>query len=295
MLTLPYVTTLEFKAYPTFLDLLNLRSGDTLLADQDAQLYNMLLVASQWADNYVHMGDDGTLQAHQRVEFASCRMRPDGSIRYHPNHIPVTSLVGLSFGANPQTLTVAPVTTTWTQDRRQLMVWPQTINGVWSGQLQFGAPTASTDLFCQWTYIAGYVNTRLSQQASAGSMSIQVSDATGIAPGVVLRVWDPGLEEAVTVAGTYTAGSTTVPLTTGTQFTHTLTNGPLSVSALPADIHQAVIMYASALLLRPDTAAEDAFPDARVKPSTRDTDPRKDGSGLIAEAERLLQPYRRVR
>lgn len=89
MLTLPYVTTASFRAYPTFLDVMNLRSGDSSAVDQDQELYNILLAASAWADNYVEMSAaDGTLTAHTRTEVARVRTNRTGRIPTTPTTYP---------------------------------------------------------------------------------------------------------------------------------------------------------------------------------------------------------------
>jgi hypothetical protein len=46
--------------------------------------------------------------------------------------------------------------------------------------------------------------------------------------------------------------------------------------------------------MRPDTTAEDQFPNTQLGSNTRRNDPRN-GSGLIAEAARTLSSYGRVR
>ena len=67
------------------------------------------------------------------------------------------------------------------------------------------------------------------------------------------------------------------------------------LSGMPADMRLAVINYAVAQLLRPDTSSEDAYPDTRLSSGTRQADPRQDGSGLVVEAVRILTRYARVR
>ena len=81
-----------------------------------------------------------------------------------------------------------------------------------------------------------------------------------------------------------------MPLTGPLVFAHTADAG---ISALPADAHLAVIFYAIALLDRPDSEAEDAFPGTKASPNTQSgsTGP----VGLVIEAERLLEVLRRVR
>lgn len=297
MLTAPYVTTAAFGAHPTLLDLLGLRSGDTSTAHQTAELYNILLMASSWADDYVNGGDDGragpVLGAHAVTENA--RIRPDrqGRLKFHPTDKPVRRVTGLSWGYQPNSLQAATdLTGVWVERGKQIVVELVPL-GTQFGQLQFGGPVLGTEVYTTWTYVAGYPTTTLAADAAAAATSVVVADPTGIYPGDTLRLWDPGVEEAVTVASGYVAGSTTVPLVAALANAHTAGAG---FSALPPAAHNAVIMYATALLMRPDTVKEDEFPDAPAgSESTRAKDPRQDGSGLVAEAKRLLQPYRRVR
>lgn len=299
MLTLPYVTTASFKAYPTFLNVMNLRPGDASLSDQDDELYNILLKASAMADSYVEFGVSsgaaatGTLTAHTRTENVRLRTRNDGRISYHPNHVPVTALTALSTGVSPNNLTpVTDLTNFWIEDGRQIVGYPGGVTSPGMALLQFGAVAVSADIYAQWTYTAGFSNTVLAASATAGATSIQVKDATGLVPGSVLRIWDPGAEEAVTVAPGYTSG-TSLPLTSPLANAHTNTV-PTGVSGLSADIHLAVMLYAVALLQRPGSSKKDSFPSTTVKPNTS-VGSGHDGSGFVLEAEHLLEPLRRVR
>lgn len=287
--TTPYLTVATFKAYPTYLDLQNLRSGDTVLADQDAELYNMLLRASTWAVGHCNQ----PLHAHSMTQ--NTRLRPDrqGRLKWHPAHNPVKQVTALSYGYRPnQMQAVADLTGIWTEDDRQAVVAEIAPLGTGFNSIQFGPPSGLSEVYTTWTYLAAYVTTTLANSPIQGASSVEVADPTGVVAGDVLRIWEPGTEEPVTVANTYTTGSTTVPLTSGLLHDHAAGAG---ISQLPADAQQAVVNYAVALLLRPDTSKDDAFPDAPVQPTTRDEDSRKDGSGLVAEAIRLLRPYRRVR
>jgi hypothetical protein len=292
VLTAPHVTVAEFRASPTLLDTLNLRSGQPPEA-QDHELHNVLLRASAWADNVVSAGG---FAAHTTTE--QCRIRSDayGRLRLNPSDIPVISVASISYGATMGNLTTFTDPTVWIEDGRQVIA-ELTGASVWSGALQFGAPVAS-DLFVRWSYTAGYVSTVLAASADAGDDEIAVADPSGIHAGAVLRIWDPGCEEAVTVGGSYVAGSATVPLASGLASAHTVGTGPagaVGVSGLPADAHLAVTQAATAALIRPDSLAEDAYPDTSLKTSTREVDPRHEGSGLVLEAKRILRSYRRAR
>lgn len=284
----PYLTVATFKAYPTYLDLQNLRSGDSALAHQDAELYNMLLRASSWAYDQC----DQPLHAHTLTE--NTRLRPDreGRLKFHSPHNPVKALTALSYGYSPDSMqAVTDLSSQWIEDDRQISLAVTRLGGAFTS-IQFGSPSAGTQVYTRWTVTAGYVSTVLAADVALGATSVTVKDPTGLVAGDVLRIWEPGLEEAVTVAPSYVTGSTTVPLTTGLANLHTSGAG---ISQMPAAVQQAVVNYAVALLLRPDTAKEDAFPDARVDVATRGDDSRQDGSGLVAEAVRLLRKYHRTR
>lgn len=295
LLSVPYMSTAEFVEWPTFLDLLNLRSGDTSLTDQTATLNKILLSASAWVDNYCEMGADGSLTAHARTE--NKRMRPDrwGRFLWHPDHTPLISLTSMGYGTTIGSLTTYTAPAVFVEDARTAVVDLQAGNAQWSGSLQFGAPSAGGEVYTTWSYLAGYPNTLLTTTANAGATSLQLSEVMGIQAGQTLRVYDPGFDESITVASAWTptTGPASIPLASGLLNGHA-TGAPVRVSAIPQDVFQATGLYAIALLMRPDTAAEDAFPDMRGGISTRLADSRKDGSGLVFEAQHLLEPYRRV-
>lgn len=295
MITLPYVTVASFKAYPTFLDLQNLRSGNNVAADQDAELFNELLKSAAWVDNVTQMSaGDGTLSAHSRVENSRLRVARDGRISFHPDHNPVTDVTALLLGPSPNQLTpVTDLTNLWIEDSTQVVGWPGGGAAPGMGALQFGTPIPANEVFAQWTYTAGYANTLLGAAVVAGGTSITVPDTTGITKGTVLRIWDPGKEEAVTVSQAYT-GTTTLPLTAGLKNAHDPTTTPIGVSAIPADVHLASILHTCHLLERPDSDAEDAYPGTTMRPNASAGSTRT-GTGFLADALALLGPYSRTR
>lgn len=289
MITLPYVTTASFKAHPTFLDLLNLRSGDPSLSNQTAELNNILLMASSMADNYCELGAEGSLSAHTRVE--NKRMRPDrfGRLLWHPDHTPFVSLLSVAYGVTMSGMTTVTNPATFAEDNRQIVVDIQSGNAQWSGRLQFGLPTG--ELYTTWTYLCGWANTVLAAPAITGAISVVVSDATGITAGSTLRIWDPGKEEPVTVASSYTSG-TTIPLVSPLRTWHDPTPSDVGISGLPPSAHLAVINFACFLLQRPDSEFEDTYPSTSVRPNTRVGSAH--GSGFASVAQGLLEPFRRV-
>ncbi|WP_030237904.1 hypothetical protein [Streptomyces sp. NRRL S-350] len=291
MLTLPYVTPAAFRAHPTFLDTYNLRSGNSSLAAQDAELTNVLLMSSQWADNYCRQ----PLAVHQTTQQHTARYDRAGNLRIRADHTPVLSVQSIAYGHNPTALTVVNQPAYW--DDSGNLVFPPNI-GPWSGALSFTSPQLGGSVFARVTYLAGHVATVLTAPQSAGDQSVSVPDITGLQPGQSYRLWEPGAEETITASSTWSPPVPTgqpmpgiVPLASPLLFAHTAGMG---LSGLPADVHLAVINYATASLMRPDTAAEDAFPDTSLSAGIRQRDSRRDGSGLVAEAQRLLAPYRRV-
>lgn len=297
MLAAPYVSIMAFKAHPTYLDLDDLRSGSSSEGDQDAELANILLMASDWCDNYAEQ----QLGAHQVVQ--NCRGRIDrtGALKLHLDESPYLALTQLGYGYTPTSLTVLASPPVWVQNNN-LAVTIGGGSGPWSGSLQFGAGAPGSELYVQVAYTAGWVGTQLSAASIAGATSVTVADPTGIVPGGRYRIWDPGAEETVTVSTSWVPPALTVPasppaptavtLASATAFAHSAGH---DFSGWPSELRLAVINYAISQLMRPDTSAEDAYPDTHMASGTRQADSRQDGSGLVAESERVLERFRRVR
>lgn len=283
--TLPFVTTAAFKAHPTFLDLNSLRSGDNAAADQDAELFNILLMASNWAADEVKM----PLHAHTRTDTGRTFADRRGRLKFHADHTPVRSVSQLAWGVSYSQMQTYNNPTVWREGDETIVY---EINGAsWSwgpGSLQLGSAPVG-ELYTSMTYVAGYSNSVLVGGPALGAMAVTLSDVTGIQPGDVLRIWEPGVEEAVTVAAGYVPGASPVTLAAATTKNHTAGAG---VSQLPAEAHLAVIYYGVATLTHPDRQAEDEFPDSNVSPSTKAGDARQTGAGLVAEAKRLLNLFR---
>lgn len=294
--TVPYVTPAEFQAYPTYLDLDDLRSGDTSPQDQVAELTNLLLISSAWADSFCEQ----PLRAHLVTQNQRARADRYGMLKLHADNNPIITVLSVSYGYTPTAMTtLSSLAGLWIEDGRQVVLPLGGNVGPWSGSLQFGAPATGQELFVSWQYLAGFASTTATGSSAAGASSITVADPIGIIPSGQYRIWEPGAEETVTVSSTYVpptvtvpAAATAIPLAAPAVFAHSAGAG---WSGLPADAHVAVINYATALLMRPDNAREDSFPDTRMASGTRQADSRQDGSGLVEEAERILDVYRRIR
>jgi hypothetical protein len=292
--SIPYVSAAAFRAHPTYLDLDDLRSGSALESDQTAELVNLLLMASDWADNRAGQN----LGAHTVVQNMRARFDRYGNLCLHPDNTPVLAISSIAYGWSPTSLTTVTSPSTWVEDGR-LVIAALGGGGPWTGSLQFGSPVSGGEVFVQLTYTAGWVATQLTADADQGATSVTVADPTGILPGQTYRIWEPGSEEDLTVSTSWTPPSagtpitpTAVPLADPTSYAHTAGH---DFSGMPSDMRLAVTNYAVSALMRPDTAAEDAYPDTALSSGTRQNDPRRDGSGLVAEAERILSRYQRVR
>lgn len=293
MSTLPYVSAAAFKAHPTYLDLNDLRSGSSSPGDQTAELTNVLLMASAWADGQTQQ----RLGAHASTQRLRQRLDRYGQLNIHADRNPVRTVTAIAWGYSPSPLNpVTDLTQMWIEDGRQIITQLAEASIPASAGIQFGGTSPMGELFIQLNYTSGWVATVLEAASDAGAMSLSVVDPTGIEPGGEYRIWEPGSEETVTVAQSWVpttvAAPTTVPLASGAVFAHTAGH---DFSGMPADMRLAVINYAISQLMRPDTAAEDSYPDTSLGSGTRQNDPRQDGSGLVAEAARILTRYARVR
>lgn len=294
MPSIPYVSAEAFRAHPTYLDLDDLRNGSNLDSDQTAELVNVLLMASDWADNRANQN----LSAHTVVQNCTARFDRNGNLRLHPDNTPVLSVASIAYGYTPTALTTVSSPNTWVEDSR-VIISSFAGGGPWSGSLQFGSPVVGGEVFVQLTYTAGWVATQLSADATSSASTLTVADPTGIVPGGTYRIWDPGFEEDITVSPSWlppVAATPVVPvavtLAAPTRYAHTSGH---DFSGMPSDMRMAVTNYAVSMLMRPDTSIEDAYPDTNLSSGTRQNDPRKDGSGLVLEAERILSRYQRIR
>lgn len=304
-LTQPYVTVAEFKAAPTWLDVDDLIPGGGQ-NQQDDELFNVLLKASKWADNFCNK----RLGAHTAFEQFRTRIDRYGRVKLYPADSPVRKVVAFAYGPDPQLMTtLTDFTQVWIENSQGVVVSSIPFRGSFFGSLEFGmVPFQGTEIFCQIQYVAGYACTALSQSVSAGSSSLVVLDPTGFQapaapvsglsvtlPGSTARIWDPAAEEAVTVSAV--SGNTltlTSPLLNG----HTVNPGPagqVNVSELPPEIHQAIVSMAVALMLREDTSGEDPFAGSPGGPALRRSSSGGAAAGLLDNAYELLEPYRRVR
>jgi hypothetical protein len=295
-LSQPYLTAAMFRAYPTWLDTDNLIPGGAG-ALQDDVLTDALLAATDWCIGEV---ENMPLHGHfVQGENTRSRAKASGRIYIRPEHIPLRAITALSWGSDPSYMSAVtlPDATMWIEDGRRVSFMPGGGITQFSGPaLQFG-PTARPpgQVFITWSYVAGYPSSYLTSGVAQSVMSVTVADPTGILPGDVLRIYDPGQSEALTVASTYAPATPTVPpaataipLAAATQYAHAATTG---ITGMPRRILQAVIAYGVALLMREDVSAEE--PESAFGPAARTTSTDRGGqaAGLVNDARGWLRPY----
>lgn len=293
MANVPYVSAAAFRAHPTYLDTDGLRIGDPSAADQTAALSVLLLEASEWADNQCNQ----PLGAHIKVQQFRQRLDRYGRLSVHADDNPVIAVTGLAWGYSTTGLIALPdVSGVWIEDARQILISLPGPSIPASAGLQFGGPAG--EVYARLSYVAGFVATVLEADALAGATSLTVADPTGIVPGGQYRIWEPGVEETVTVAAGWVPPDPTLPVVpTSVALAAPLRNAHVAghdFSGLPADAREAIVQKVMAVLMKPDSTAEDEYPNTSLGSDTRKADPR-DGTGLIAAAARTLANYGRVR
>ena len=296
VVTQPYLTPAMFRAYPTWLDLDNLIPGG-VGAVQDDALADALLAASDWA-----AGEVENMPLHGHLvsgENQRCVLKASGRAYVRPEHIPLRAVTALSWGGDPSNMQPAalPDASMWIEDSRRMSWVPGGgITQFRGPALQFGPRTgAPGQLYVSWDYVAGFPSAVFAEPVTSGASSVTVSDPASILPNDVLRVYDPGITEAMTVAGTYVPSvptipptPTAIPLAANTVNAHAAGTG---ITGMPRKVLQAVIAYTVALLMRTDVSAEE--PASPFGPAARTTESKNGGQagGLVNDARGWLRPY----
>lgn len=283
----PYLTVAEYKDAPTAIDLDNLVYNNIDPEAQDQELKNTIARASSWIDTYCNQVLAATVETEQQ----RTRIRPEGTIIWHPRYNPVVALTDLNFGADPNNLVQVPnPNVCWIEPAQIIFPYAQLgVNFTSQGPLGFGYPSyGNYPIYLKYTYVNGYVNSVI-VSAIATSTSLTVDRGTGILPGEMLRIYDGIKTEDVIVDSTYTFGSTTIPLTDPLIYDH---DPGVSISALPPAIKEAAILVTTAFLkVRGDNSL---VMGVGTQPSQIAPGAQALGEE-IQMAKELLMPYRRIR
>ena len=282
----PYITLQEYKKAPTSIDYDNLVIGGNANA-QDAELSNVILRASSYMDEYFN----ANLNATKYIETQRTRFTNDGYIALHPNNTPIIALESFYYGTDPNNLIqLSDPSTSWFEEQ-QIIIPLSNIATTWSSQgpLSFGGyGLPRQQVYCKYTYVSGYVNNPIAS-ATAGATSLTVERSEGIVPNQKLRIYDGSNGESVTVASTYTYGSTTVPLTSALLYSHTTGS---SIGNIPNAIKEACILITTAFLkIRGDnslTMSVTQYPSQNIEGASR-------YGGEIKLALDIVDKYRRIR
>jgi hypothetical protein len=310
-LAVPYMNAAGFSAYPTWLDLDNLIPGG-LASAQAAELEDVLLTASRWICS--EPLENMRIDAHW-VQGENQRTRVSGSGRLYlrPRDIPLRAITSFSYGWDPSAMSSLslPDSSMWVEDGREVSFRPGGGNASFIGPaIQFGGTgRTGASTYVTWSYIAGYPACAGGLEAScnAGASEIEVADPTGILPGDVLRIYDPGqpsagqpaapLNEAVTVASGYDPALPTfpptpaeIPLASVTTYAHA---AGTMITGMPRDILQSQICYTVALLMREDVAEEAPAATSPFSPAARTTGGGRGGQagGLVNDAYNWAARY----
>jgi hypothetical protein len=282
----PYLTVTEYKNAPTAIDFDNLVVGGNAGA-QDAELANVILRASSFMDEYLNQN----LNASTQTENQRIRLSNSGYLAIHPNNNPVISLQSMSYGTDPNGLTtLSDPSKAWFEGQQIIVPLSQLATTYSSqGALSFGVGAAPRQqMFVTYNYTSGYVNSLIAT-ATATQSTLTVQNANGIVAGMQLRIYDGASSERVTVASTYTYGSTTVPLTAPLAYTHANT---ISIGNLPQAIKEACVLVTTAFLkVRGDnslTMNVTTQPNGNIGGATR-------FGNEMAVALEMLSLYRRIR
>lgn len=216
--TQPYATAVEFNNYPTGVNSFEIVPGASqqIMADTLDQL---LIEASSEADGICNQ----VLACTTEVEFGRRRVDSEGFLWVPTNQFPIVEVDALSVGLPGQMAPYLDLSGGAFPHRNVL-------------RIPYTGTTDNQWVDVQITYLAGYPNAVTTTTSTLGATALTLSGVLGVQPGMVLRVYDPGASENVTVASV--TGSTitlTAPLTAahGTG---------VGVSALPAAIREAVLL-----------------------------------------------------
>jgi hypothetical protein len=297
LITSPYVTVPEFLAAPTWLDNQDLIPGGNT-GQQTAELYNVLLRASGWAERIAEQ----PLRAHTVIWQDRYPVDRWGNIFIVPPHNPIRQVNAVAIGSDFQNMSLITLgaTNPWIEDGKTIILSQATGGGASLSSLQFGGTRPGMDsAYVQYSYVAGYCCTTLTAPANSGTSSLTVADPTGLQPAVtggllgtipgsVARIWEPGNEEAVQVSPTWTAGTSPVQLASPLLNAHAAGAG---VSELPPEVHQAVMELAVGLLMREDVSEDEPYASTPFGPTVRESHSGGKAGGLVSHAREILLRY----
>jgi len=267
---IPYISLSEYQYAPTAMSTRGLKPGGTS-QDQNQVLADTIRRATQWADAMCFGADPAaagvSLAASLAVQSTFTTVK-QGDLRLICDYKPILELIGCDVGGDPSTVTsIGTIAASARFGRRTIYIPFYGVpfrNGTTSPTLVPGTP-AYGKLYAVWSYVNGYPHTQLVANVTEGATSCVVDatdgnggmwgvyPASGAFPGTLLTVTDGVNTESVFVqavaVNTPSSGKATLT-TTAFANAHTLPTAPdfIPVSALPPDVHQAVISLTTMLI-----------------------------------------------
>lgn len=239
-----YISAAEYAAAPTGISLSTLLPGGTSQQLADA-LQSAIARGSAWADQICHQ----ILAATLEVVVGQYRVQ-NNMVMVPMKQSPVISIQAMSLGLSPTSM-VALTTDPGIDIGTKVVQIPLPVRLLGSNPVRAVV-----------TYVAGFANGSLTAALTVGVNTLPLDGVLGIAPGMTLTINDPGLTEIVTVLS---VGVSSIVLLAPTRFAHVK---GVNVSALPAEVKQAVILLTTATI---KTRASEAIvlQSSRSTPTTR--------------------------
>lgn len=305
----PYISVSEYRYAPTAMSTLALIPNGSA-AEQLQALSDTIRRASRWADTICFGADPAakgvSLAASLSVESMWTTVKL-GELRLICDYKPILELVGCDVGQGPtNTSTIGTMASSARFGRRTIYIPYYGVPFRSGDTTPPAAPSAYSfgRLYAVWSYVNGYPHTQLVDSVTKGATSCVVSStdgngglwgvypASGAFPGSELTVYDGTNTETVYVQS-ITTGTTTTTLTTSAfANAHTVPAAPdfLPVSAVPPDVHQAVISLTT-MLIKTRGARAFQMPSVGQAPSRQSLGQ----AGVLEDwdiAQMLLTPYR---
>jgi hypothetical protein len=237
-----YVSPSEFKNSPIGVDVSQLVPGGNANA-QAAALVLQLQRASALADNFCQKVLAATVDTQAGYWRIQSHRSMGPVLKVTLDHTPIIAVSAVSVGTAPNALIpLTDLSNVWIS--RKTATIP--LAGVATG------PTISrydTNRFATVQYVNGWANTVITTSVPIGSTTITVASTLGIMPGMQLNVQSANGSEMVTISPTFVPSNTgqgvAVPIVSPTVGAYSPND---TVTAMPQDIKQAVILIAKSLI-----------------------------------------------
>ncbi len=277
----PYITSAEYIAAPTGVPINSLVPGGTQAQNMDA-LEQVIVRASSWADVICDQVLAATVETTSGF-FRVGQVAP-GVIRVPTDYSPIAAVNSISIGRTYHT--AAAVTDL---AKAVGLIQRRTVDIMCGAAGLYGGGEA----FVSMSYVSGFANSLMRSDVVQGDTSMVLDNVLGIVAGMKLTIFDPGQSEVITVA-TVDDATSTITLTAGVVHQHlwNSSSGPISVSALPGAVKNAVIGMVSSII-------KNRGDQAMILVTTKSTPTQKEnlsiaGGPEAVEALGMLRPFVRV-